>query len=257
MSLPNPFLIRPAPKKGKKGAPLVLLHDGGGTIFSYLQLGALGRDVYGIHNTRPGPTGVWEGGIAQMAAEYLDLIKTVVPSGPIIIGGWSLGGLVSFEMARQMAASAGSSSSSEQLQVLGLIMIDSRHPSTFTDKELVLPDSIKPAIRESIQHNMTQSRQLIRDYSTPSWPQGSQPPPTMFLRATRDLDGVPLPIQADAASSTRNGRMEGWREYEHDFIREVVEVEGTHFSIFEDQNIGELDKKLLAACKTLDRGVKS
>src|SRR5262249_11779438 len=42
--------------------------------------------------------------LEQMAAGYLDSLRTVQPAGPYHLGGWSLGGLVAFEMARQLAA---------------------------------------------------------------------------------------------------------------------------------------------------------
>lgn len=86
MNFPNPFPIQRAPR-GSHRAPLVLIHDGGGTIFSYLKLSPLDRAVYGIHNKRPGPHGRWEGGLHQMAEEYYGLIKSIISNGPFILGG--------------------------------------------------------------------------------------------------------------------------------------------------------------------------
>jgi thioesterase domain-containing protein len=37
-----------------------------------------------------------------MAAHYLEEIRRVQPAGPYRLGGWSLGGVVAFEMARQL-----------------------------------------------------------------------------------------------------------------------------------------------------------
>jgi thioesterase domain-containing protein/acyl carrier protein len=42
--------------------------------------------------------------IPAMAARYLDAIRTVQPSGPYAIGGYSFGGTVALEMARQLKA---------------------------------------------------------------------------------------------------------------------------------------------------------
>lgn len=86
MAFPNPFHIQKAPGAVSR-APLVLIHDGGGTIFSYLKLASLGRSVYGIYNSRPAPYGKWEGGLRQMAEEYYALVKSVIPNGPVILGG--------------------------------------------------------------------------------------------------------------------------------------------------------------------------
>jgi len=37
-----------------------------------------------------------------MAASYIEALRKVQPSGPYLLGGWSLGGVVAFEMARQL-----------------------------------------------------------------------------------------------------------------------------------------------------------
>jgi thioesterase domain-containing protein len=39
-----------------------------------------------------------------MAALYIDEIRHIQPEGPYLLGGWSLGGPVAFEMARQLQA---------------------------------------------------------------------------------------------------------------------------------------------------------
>ena len=42
-----------------------------------------------------------------MAARYLDAIRAVQPTGPYLLGGWSFGGVVAFEMARQLNQQSG------------------------------------------------------------------------------------------------------------------------------------------------------
>jgi len=39
-----------------------------------------------------------------MARRYLEALRAVQPEGPYRLGGWSMGGVVAFEMARQLAA---------------------------------------------------------------------------------------------------------------------------------------------------------
>jgi thioesterase domain-containing protein len=39
-----------------------------------------------------------------MAARYIEAMRGVQPRGPYMIGGWSFGGLVAFEMSRQLQA---------------------------------------------------------------------------------------------------------------------------------------------------------
>src|SRR5207302_1967232 len=42
--------------------------------------------------------------IESMAAHYIEDMRAEQPEGPYFIGGWSLGGLVAYEMAQQLKA---------------------------------------------------------------------------------------------------------------------------------------------------------
>jgi thioesterase domain-containing protein len=50
-----------------------------------------------------------------MAGRYLAAVREVQPEGPYRLGGWSMGGAVAYEMARQLAAGG------EQVELLALI----------------------------------------------------------------------------------------------------------------------------------------
>ena len=43
--------------------------------------------------------------IEEMASHYLEALQTVQPEPPYLLGGWSLGGLIAFEMAQQLRRS--------------------------------------------------------------------------------------------------------------------------------------------------------
>ncbi|MET0626347.1 MAG: thioesterase domain-containing protein, partial [Pyrinomonadaceae bacterium] len=88
--------------------PFFCVHPGGGGVFRYLALARqLGTDrpFYAFQSagldddTQQAATGVEE-----MAARYVEEMLGVQPRGPYLIGGWSFGGLVAFEMSRQLAA---------------------------------------------------------------------------------------------------------------------------------------------------------
>jgi len=87
--------------------PLFLAHPIGGTVLGYRYIARhLGPEqpVYGIQD----PYLEVEGGEAirlsldEMAAEYVRAIRELRPRGPYLLGGWSFGGLLAFEMARQI-----------------------------------------------------------------------------------------------------------------------------------------------------------
>lgn len=86
----NPSLVQQGPSSSRRGAiPLILIHDGGGTTFSYHCLGPLQRTVYAIHNPKFYTGRPWKGGIPAMAKVYADLIRIIVPSGKVLLGGQS------------------------------------------------------------------------------------------------------------------------------------------------------------------------
>ncbi len=101
---------------GGSRRPLFLVHPVGGSVFCYTALArALGPDqpVYGLQV--PEEDGAPPASLEEMAARYLEALRAVQPRGPYRLGGWSLGGVVAFEMARQLAAGG---EAVEQLAVL-------------------------------------------------------------------------------------------------------------------------------------------
>ncbi|WP_437561756.1 amino acid adenylation domain-containing protein [Sorangium sp. So ce542] len=83
--------------------PLFFVHPVGGNVLCYADLAAaLGDDrpFYGIQayglETPPRPLG----SVGEMAEAYCEELRRVQPEGPYHLGGWSMGGVVAFEMAR-------------------------------------------------------------------------------------------------------------------------------------------------------------
>ncbi|QCK84373.1 amino acid adenylation domain-containing protein [Phreatobacter aquaticus] len=96
--------------------PLFLVHPAIGTSLCYAGLARAlpaERPVYGLEAPAAFDT------IADLAARYAAAIKARSPGGPYRIGGWSLGGTIAFEMARQMEEAG------DKVQ---LIMIDAGLP---------------------------------------------------------------------------------------------------------------------------------
>jgi amino acid adenylation domain-containing protein len=106
--------IRPA----GDGPPLFCVHGGFGVGFEYTHLSRCmpGQPLYGI-----GPRGLrgeeLPGSLPDMAADYVEQIRTVQATGPYYLLGWSFGGVVAQEMAVQLREAGD--------QVAGLILVDS------------------------------------------------------------------------------------------------------------------------------------
>jgi len=90
--------------------PFFCVHPVGGSVFCYADLArVLGRErpFYGLQAPAPGvfsEDALPKSGttIEQIAALYIREIQRVRPTGPYLLGGWSMGGLIAFEMARQL-----------------------------------------------------------------------------------------------------------------------------------------------------------
>ncbi|RKI10859.1 non-ribosomal peptide synthetase [Corallococcus sp. AB030] len=87
--------------------PLFLVHGGGGGVLGYSEfVRQLGNDrpVYGLSASGLEGGALPPASIEALARDYLSQLRTVQPQGPYLLGGWSFGGLVALEMARQLQA---------------------------------------------------------------------------------------------------------------------------------------------------------
>ncbi|WP_438019494.1 amino acid adenylation domain-containing protein [Sorangium sp. So ce315] len=121
----RPSVVVPlhAPHAGGARAPLFFVHPIGGNVLCYADLARAlgpGRPVYGIQSfgleTPPRPLG----SIGEMAEAYCEELRRVQPEGPYLLGGWSMGGVVAFEMARALERSG--------RRVAGVVLLDAYLP---------------------------------------------------------------------------------------------------------------------------------
>jgi amino acid adenylation domain-containing protein len=85
--------------------PFFAVHPAGGDVLCFAGLARLlGPDqpFYGLQSRGLAGDGEPVERIEEMAALYLEQIRAVQPEGPYRLGGWSLGGVIAFEMARQL-----------------------------------------------------------------------------------------------------------------------------------------------------------
>jgi thioesterase domain-containing protein len=86
--------------------PLFLVHPAGGNVLCYAPLArcfAGERPVYGLE---AGGADAGES-VEDMGARYAAAIRAAHPGGPYLVGGWSVGGVIAWEVARQLAEAGG------------------------------------------------------------------------------------------------------------------------------------------------------
>jgi amino acid adenylation domain-containing protein len=109
-------------------SPFFFVHPGGGSVFCYLTLARyLGQNqpfyalqTPGLHDEKEFYTDMQE-----LAAHYVQEIRTIQSEGPYYLGGWCVGGIIAYEMARQLQ-DAGQ-------EVAQLALLDSAPPSAGPD----------------------------------------------------------------------------------------------------------------------------
>ncbi|HYP34636.1 MAG TPA: HAD-IIIC family phosphatase [Burkholderiaceae bacterium] len=86
---------------------LFLVHDGDGETLLYRNLAnrlPAAMSVYGIQPARRARIPLAHLSIEAMAASYVRTVRAEQPEGPYLLGGMCAGGLIAFEMARQLQA---------------------------------------------------------------------------------------------------------------------------------------------------------
>lgn len=104
--------------------PFFCVHGVGGNVLGFRDLGRyMGPDypLFGLQSHGLDGKHPCHKTIAEMAAHYISEIRSLQPKGPYFIGGFSLGGLIAYEMAQQLR-SAG--------EKVGLLVLFDTYPGS-------------------------------------------------------------------------------------------------------------------------------
>ena len=110
-------------RSGNNMQPLWLFHPIGGNVFCYLELTRqlnTRRPVLAFQAPGLELDGEAEVTVEAMARRYLEKLRQRQPSGPYLLGGWCFGGVIAFEVARQLREGGEA--------IDGLVLIDTRAP---------------------------------------------------------------------------------------------------------------------------------
>jgi len=257
-------------RTGGTRAPLFCVHPAGGNVLSFVALAdALGPDqpLYALQSRG------LEGGeepltrVEEMAARYLAEVRAAVPHGPYNLAGWSFGGLVAFEMARQLRRQG------EEVALLALL--DTRAPGTgegpaedvFDDDAFWLADVAgflsRLAGRESAvtyeelrqaapaaQVGLFVTRLQEIDFLPPG--AGEDQVRRLLrvykanVRAAAAYEGGPYPGRVTvlrAAAEERQDEALGWQRFSPEPV-EVHDVPGDHVTVLARDNVPALAQRL-------------
>jgi len=119
-------------QSGSDRPPFFCVHPVGGSVLAYVELAramGAGQPFYGLQ--APGLEAGQEplSSVPELAACYLEAIRSVQQTGPYYLGGWSFGGVVAFEMAQQLKQ--------QGEEVALLAMFDSRSPQVLAAEDMM------------------------------------------------------------------------------------------------------------------------
>ena len=207
---------------GTDGVPLFCVHPAGGDVLGYRDLASsaeLRRPLYGLQAPPPHSPDE-EQSIEFLADRYLAEIRAARPDGPYLLLGWSMGGVVAFELAHRLVA-AGS-------VVARLLLVDS-----FLAEQL-------PPYQET-----TELRQFAERAHLPHILHLTH----AHLRAVHNHRPRPLDVSAtliqaaDGDAEARAGATASWKALCTGAFQTLT-LPGDHFSLLREPNVVELAREI-------------
>ena len=139
----NPVLLSPASDTGPEAKNLFMLHDGTGEVEAYIKLAQQLSGTcrcWAVRSDRLPSSAPRIVDIHQLAAGYVEKIKAIQPRGPYYICGWSLGGVIAFEVVRALEQTG------EQVAALMAIDPPAPYDTTVTSGHRFTPEEEKEFI---------------------------------------------------------------------------------------------------------------
>jgi len=250
--------IQPAGTK----RPLFCVHPVGGEVFCYADLARqLGPEqpFYGLQV--PGRSHQHQSlqTIEEMARSYLTEVQSVQPGGPYLLGGWSMGGVIAFEMAHQLV---------QQGQAVALLALFESYPSATqqqSDKTLIQQFSEdlegvfskKLYVDPALPQDLSPDEQLIQVYLRAK--QADIIPPDLELERLQDMFSIykrnsealrryqpgvysgriMLFTTISVHSSGKADKTHGWQALATQEL-DVHTIPGNHYSILKKPNVYHL-----------------
>ncbi|MGK7925484.1 MAG: thioesterase domain-containing protein [Spirulina sp.] len=210
--------------------PLFCIHSSTGSGSSFLEMARYfdaDRPLYALQSLGFNDESAPLETIEEMATVYIRALQTIQPQAPYYLCGWSMGGIVAFEMARQLLQN------NLEVGFLGLIdiMADDR------DRQLELLSKAYPHADLNLQKISRQQQEIIAQLSHTNVK-------AMLLYQLQQYSGkVTLFKAREQPDRLPNLPQYGWNKYVLGEL-EVQEIPGNHFSMMTIPNVRVLSKQI-------------
>jgi thioesterase domain-containing protein len=217
----------------------------------------LNRPVYALHDPKfLDVFSSWET-LSDMVDEYCRIVTSGPARGPYLLGGWSFGGVVAFEMARRLKKLGHA--------VIGTILIDSPPP---IDHQPLSPRLIDAVVQQGRMPN-TETGKAIQALTRRSFgacasllgafsPRTAEELPAPNLYLLRSCEGWRYPTNSDIMTdpwvqdrSDPQMAVDGWEEVCRAKVR-WEDIPGDHFRVFDKVNVNAVTSAIKRASSELE-----
>lgn len=168
----------------------------------------------------------------------------------ILLGGWSLGGMLSLQVARELAVD-------EDIRIKGILMVDTVCPSSVM-RGSWRDESEEGKTKNQIlsQRAMREARRMASEWEIPVWQDDikKKRPRVVLLKAK---ESVPDERGVTSLDTKRADKVLGWGQYDEDLVESVIEIDGHHFNIFEEEHISATTRAMVLGLLKLDTPPKT
>lgn len=240
-------------------APLFMVHGVGGNVLNFYDLAkSLGfnQPVYGVEAQALQSSAPPLTSLEDLAAYYVKEVRKIQPEGPYNFLGYSYGGFVAFEMARQLQMA------NQKVELLG--MLDTpvwRHP--VQEEHQTLRKAVRQimAVWTPFFHRLRPctpmeifdgiKSTILRTFYTFATANGMVIPPQLrsvyHINSFAAVNYVPKPydgvITMLRASREKGPRDLGWGMFSTQPVR-VFEIPGAHLQVLSNENLPRVVKSL-------------
>ncbi|KAG6834553.1 hypothetical protein H0H93_008970 [Arthromyces matolae] len=242
----NPILVQ-STSSGR--SPLFLIHDGSGLVNYYERLSPLQRSVWAIHNPNFLTGRSWES-LSAMARTYAKYIADLTV-GPVLLGGWSFGGVAAYEVARHLELLGRTTQ--------GILLIDAPNPighvplsEALIDSVLKLDDrSTASEMGKLVKAQFSMNARLLGDYEPQPFLRDC--PPLVMLRSAEGYKPLHIPVPAWLSDRSRpETATEGWATLSRTRV-EILDIPGHHFEPFHHSNVAVVSARISEGCDILEQ----
>jgi aspartate racemase len=222
--------------------PFFCVHGVGGNVVGFQELAKRMKPdfpFYGLQSQGLDGTSELYTTIGGMAEYYLGEIRRVQPRGPYHIGGFSMGGLVAYEIAQQLVAA------DEEVGLVVLFDTYATNPKSVNEslKDLVLHPTwthvkkLPSEVRKKVRRTWNAIR--LPDYLKKVGRANAYAAEQYVIRS---YEGKTILLRAGDTWRVADDPYAAWSQYVKDL--ETIQIRGTHMEILREPNVSSLAEKL-------------